>query len=619
MTLHWRCLGCLSLLAGIAATAPAQVAGNSSLNGRYYFRHLLLVADASANVTETRTGFGTLTFDGNGGYTVAGQQLVGTSPPAALGGAGTYTVKPGGYVTLSNPLRGGTTVNARLGVGALLGSSTEAGSTVFDVFLAIPAPAAAPAAVSGPYWISSLELPNGGAANIRNTNFKLTANGAGSFSENTVTGQARNLGNRVQNQTVAPMTYSVSLDATGTLNFPGADTLAQLIAGTKSIYVSQDASHFIGGSAAAGGHGLVVGVKAFAGGASNSSWNGFFVSAGLRYDIPATASGPGRLAAATGAVNATAAGAVWARRTRQSDGLFDASPLITFSLGADGSGPLTSTSGRVSVAASGQTFASSGVAATDASAYELYFGARMIQQSAPGVFLHPLGVLNAASFAPPGYPVSPGGFVYLYGSGLATQTAVATAFPFPSTLGGVQVTVNGLPARLYAVSPNRIDCIVPYAASGSTATIVATVNGVRSNSIDVPLAASAPGIFSLPQNGLGDGAILHANFSAVTGASPARPGEIVQVYLTGLGAVNPPVADGAAAPSAEPLARSTGDLRVTVGGRTAAVLYQGLAPGLAGLYQLNVQIPSSLPAGSHSLSVQTLEGFTDMVSVRVSP
>ena len=60
----------------------------------------------------------------------------------------------------------------------------------------------------------------------------------------------------------------------------------------------------------------------------------------------------------------------------------------------------------------------------------------------------------------------------------------------------------------------------------------------------VPLAPTAPGVFSLSANGLGEGAIRHADSSIVNQASPAMPGEIVQVYLTGLGAVNPPVPDG---------------------------------------------------------------------------
>ncbi|MCU1338783.1 MAG: hypothetical protein JWO19_4364, partial [Bryobacterales bacterium] len=360
--------------AGISA---AQVSSNASLSGQYYFRQVLLITDSGGtNVTDTRSGFGTLTFDGNGNFTINGQQLIGTAAPVALTGSGTYSVKSGGVTTLSNPLRTGTTINARLGVGALVGSSTEAGATVFDLFLAIPVPSTPVSlgTLNGPYWISSLEFPNGGTANIRNTNFKLTANGAGGFTETTVTGQAKNLGNVLSNQTVSPMTYLVSANA-GTLSFPlatGQTTLTQLIAGNKDIYIAQDGSYFIGGSTTAGGHGLVVGVKAFASGATNSSWNGFFYSAGMRFDADRS-----RLAAVSAGVNVTSSGAVWARRTRQSDGLFDAAVVLTYSLGADGSGTYQSTLGHVDVASTGQTFATSGVDIGNSNSYELYFGARM--------------------------------------------------------------------------------------------------------------------------------------------------------------------------------------------------------------------------------------------------
>src|SRR6266446_3525612 len=323
----------------LAATlASAQVASNQSLNGKYNFRHVLLITDGSANVIDTRTGSGTLTFDGNGNFTVGGQQLVGASPPASLSGAGTYSVKAGGFVTLSNPLRPGpATINARLGAGALVGSSTEAGVTVFDLFVAIPAPSQALSngALAGSYWISSLEFLNGGVGGIRDTNFKLTANGAGSFTETTITGQAANLAGKLMNQTVGPITYALSPDGTGTLTFPlaaGLDITTQLIAGGKNIAVSQDGTYFMGGSTTAGGHGLVAGVKAFPGTASNSSWNGFYFAAGLRYDPQFP-----RLAAVVGSVNAVHGNSIWTRRTRQSDGLFDASPLLTYNLSADGS------------------------------------------------------------------------------------------------------------------------------------------------------------------------------------------------------------------------------------------------------------------------------------------
>jgi uncharacterized protein (TIGR03437 family) len=269
----------------------------------------------------------------------------------------------------------------------------------------------------------------------------------------------------------------------------------------------------------------------------------------------------------------------------------------------------------VNVAASGNLYSTSGVDVVDSFSYELSFGVRMPTQTGTGVFLNPQGVLNSANFAL-GYPISPGGFVTLFGSGFGTQTATAQAFPFPATLAGVSAKVNGATAPIYRVLPEQISLVVPYSATGSTATIVVTVNGTASNTVEVPLAATAPGIFSLTQNGIGDGAILHANYSLVNADNPAMPGEIVQVFLSGLGNVTPPVADGAAAPVTTP-ATVTSLTAVTIGGQNAQIFFNGLTPLLANLYQLNVKVPTNLTPGAHSLAVQTVTGFTDMVSIRV--
>jgi uncharacterized protein (TIGR03437 family) len=596
-----------------------QVSNNESLNGKYYFRYLSLTTDGTANITQVRGASGMMTFDGAGGYSATGQSLSGASTAQSLSVSGTYTVKPGGFVTITSPLQT-PDINARLGASGLVGASTEGGASNYDLLIAVPVPAqpVTSSVLSGTYWISTLEFANGAAGNLRGANFKLTANNAGSFTETTVIGQARNLGNRLLTQTVSPMTYAVSPDGTGTLNFPltgGMDANSQLVSGLKNIYVAQDGSYFIGGSTAAGGQGIVLGVKAFT---SAATWNGFFVAAGLRYDL-AQGSATARLTSAAGAVNATTRGSVWARRTRQTDGVFDASALITYNLNPDGSGSWTSTNGSVDVASTGKTFSTSGVYSGDSSSYELYFGSQMISQSGTGVFLNPQGVLNAASFAPPGFPISPGGFITLFGTGLASQTVKATSFPFPQTLDNVQVSINGTPAPIYSVTPTQISAVVPYAIAGKTATIVATVENVKSNSVEVPLAPTAPGIFTLANNGLGDGAILHADYTVVNQQNPATPGETVQVFLTGLGAVSPGVQDGAAAPSREPLARVTAPLNVYIGGLPAtSIPFKGLAPGLAGLYQLNVTIPTNLGPGPQSIAVQTIDGFTDMANIWIT-
>lgn len=614
------------IVAGLMA-AWGQVSTNQSLNGRYYFRQVMLLTDGSTspNVTGSMSGSGTLTFDGNGNFTIGGQQLVGTAASAALSGNGTYTVSPGGFMTMSNPLKSGVTMNARLGQGlgqgAVVGSSTEAGPAVFDMLVAIPAPAGATnATLTGAYRVSSLEFPGGGLANIRDTNFILTANGAGSFAENTVTGQAANLGNVLTNQTVGPITYSISPDASGTMTFPvasGLTTNTQLISGVENIFVAASGVYFIGGSTAAGGHGLVVGIKNYGSGtATNASWNGFYYAAGMRYDTQ-----PARLTAVLGSVHADGAGdSIWSRRTKQSDGLFDASPLIVYNLNADGSGLWTSTSGQVNVDVDTTNFSSTGVDIANSSSYEIYFGALLAPQSGTGVFLNPQGVLNGASFAPPGYPISPGGVMTLFGTGFPAKAVTASAPPFQTTLGGVQVSVNGLPAPVYSVTPAQISAIVPFAATGSTATLVVTVNGVKSNSVMVPLAPTSPGIFSIPANGIGSAAALHGDYSVISATNPASPGEIIALYLTGLGATKPAVQDGAAAPGTAPLAVITGAVAIYVNGVAVPanqIYYAGLAPTLAGLYQVNFMIPANIAAGNAGLAVQTNAGFTDMVYIPI--
>jgi len=115
-------------------------------------------------------------------------------------------------------------------------------------------------------------------------------------------------------------------------------------------------------------------------------------------------------------------------------------------------------------------------------------------------------------------------------------------------------------------------------------------------------------LFTLTANGIGNGAILHANYSVVTPSNPAKVGETILVFLTGLGAVSPAVTAGNAAPGAEPLARVTDQsLAVYIDGFIAGyndgtpptLGYAGLAPLVGGLYQLNVTIPSGVSTGTN--------------------
>jgi len=607
MSCRWlyRCLG---ISAGLAAACAvqAQTPTNKSLTGKYLFREVLLVTDTP----QTLGFFGTLTFDGNGGFTYSGQSLTGNAAPSNANGNGTYSVDPSGSLTMSDPLRSGSTVNARLGSGVLLGSNTEAGNNVNSMLIAVaaPSPATNTSTLNGTYRVASLEFLNGDFTSRRETFFSLSADGNGGLGSPKIQGEATNLGSTLLAQTISGATYTVNADGTGTAIFPG-DPTQQLLAGTKTIYVSQDGNFFFGGGNAAGGQGFVIGVRAGSN-VTNATFSGLFWSADLRLEGTSYTSYVGS-ASALGEGDMTTS-----RRSRFSVGAFDVSAVVPYSLTSDGSG--TSLDNDFAVAGNNQVFLGSGLTTSDTFRYELFFGIRAPSVSGSGVFLNPQGVFNVFSFAPAGNPIAPGEFITIYGTNLPVQKQ--QGLPFPAKLNGVQLLINNTPAPLYLITATQVFAVVPYSLTGSSATIVLDNNGTRSNTITVPVAATAPGIAAIAQNGLGEGAVTHGNGSVVSSTSPASRGETVVIYLTGLGSTTPAVADGAAAVG---LNKTSAVLTVYFNGNCGAcdhsnISYEGLTPGFAGLYQINVTIPANTPPSSAAaLAIQTTTGFTDMVSIAI--
>jgi len=116
----------------------------------------------------------------------------------------------------------------------------------------------------------------------------------------------------------------------------------------------------------------------------------------------------------------------------------------------------------------------------------------------------------------------------------------------------------------------------------------------------VNIAPAEPAVFTSNSNGSGQGAIIilksNGNYF-LPGQGSASAGDVLEIYATGLGAVSPTVADGAASPSAPP-AQTVAPVTCTIGGQSATVGFAGLAPGFAGLYQVNVTVPSGIAAGA---------------------
>ena len=593
------------LLAGLwaALALNGQTPNNQILSGKYYFRQLSIGTDGShaGTLTDARSVIGTINFDGSGHYSYTGQQLTGTTAAVSGSGSGAYSVDSGGFVSLDSPLRSGAKINARYGPEAVIGSSTDSGDNTFDIFAAIPAPASG-ATFAGPYNAVSLEFPGASETNMRVSQFVLNQATGGTLQPISVNGRGANLGTSLVKQTVSGATYTIAADGSGTLTM-GAAANSQLLSGNRVLYVSASGNVLLGGSTASGGHDILLAVK---GGAASATWKGTFWGAGLRVD-------PTAVTGFAGAVAAGGQGKVtWSKRLKiLGAGVYDFTGVNAYTLKTDGTGSMDLA--QIALDPTGKVFVGASLSEVDPGAFDILFGVQVPSRSGAGVFLDPLGVVSAASFAPAGNPIAPGEFIALFGSGLAKSLQVA-AVPYPKTLNGVTVTINGTQAPLYFVSTGQINCIVPYGVTGSTATIVVN-NGTNSNTVTVPLAATAPGVFTSDQSGSGSGAMRHADFSLVNAANPAAPGETILVYLTGLGAVNPTVADGTAG-NINTLYNAATDVQVTVAGTPAAVAFKGLAPGFPGLYQLNVTLPAPFRfSGAVPLAVQAGSAFHDQVDI----
>lgn len=600
-----------ALLTGTSLIS-AQTIGNQSLNGKYYFRHISLGTDTTGNLTDARSLLGSITFDGAGHYSFTGQQVVGAGGPASqTGTALTYTVDPAGFVSLASPLRSGETVNARFGPEALVGSTTDSGGTAYDLFIAIPAPTAATSLTSltGGYWAATLAFPGGSLSSARSTLSNFTSSGAGTLATFTVSGHAADLSSgQPTSQQVTGATYTIGTDGIATVNFGTAPNTA-LLSGSPTVYISADGNILLGGTP--GSHDLLIGVKAMSG-VTPTTWNGRFWSAGLRHDATGAVGYAGTLKTVTGYGKLA-----WTRRLKiLGIGNLDFTSVSAYSINADGSG--TSDFAQIALGAAGAAFLAANISANDPNGYEIYFGVQQPAVSGTGLWIDPQQVENPTSFSPTGNPICPGDFIRIHAAGLPQTTQAATP-PYPLSLAGVTVLINNQPAPIYLVTPGTVDFLVPFSTQPPTATIAIQVGAQTSNIVTVPVAATAPGLLTLDQTGSGPGAIQHADYSTVTASHPATAGEILQIYLTGLGAVNPTVADGAGSSTGTPSTTAEQPV-VLIGGQPATVLYSGLTI-YPGLYQINVTMPPVPPGATAPLpvAISTSSAFHDQADIPVQP
>jgi uncharacterized protein (TIGR03437 family) len=245
------------------------------------------------------------------------------------------------------------------------------------------------------------------------------------------------------------------------------------------------------------------------------------------------------------------------------------------------------------------------------------------------------GVVNGATFAQ-NQPLAPGAIVSLFGSQLAYSVEGATVTPLPKELASTKVMIGGIEAPLFFASWGQINFQVPNEVPAGSTTLQVVRDGQAGNRISATVANRTAGLFRLNP-------VYTAEYGAITNASqgnnfpipadlaaslgingaPARPGDVLTIYATGLGAVSPAVASGQVAPSQEPLARAVDVPSVNFLARFLFPLRQtplfiGLAPGFVGLFQINVTVPIDAPTNMRTpINLEYPGGLSNTVEIAV--
>jgi len=200
--------------------------------------------------------------------------------------------------------------------------------------------------------------------------------------------------------------------------------------------------------------------------------------------------------------------------------------------------------------------------------------------------------------------LSPGVLANVWGANLGSA-AQAGSLPLPRMLTDTFVAVEGVRAPLIASSAGQIEIQAPWGLSMGSASVAVSVNGALSNTIDVRVKVVTPAILG----------VLHNNGAAVDPSNPVAQGETVSIYLIGFGEVTANLNCGAAGPR-DPLMNTAMTPRVDLHGVPMTTTFSGLAPGFAGLYQINAEVPANLP--SDHTAMLTIAGGGESTAMAVA-
>ncbi|HZT28326.1 MAG TPA: hypothetical protein VFA33_00475 [Bryobacteraceae bacterium] len=215
-------------------------------------------------------------------------------------------------------------------------------------------------------------------------------------------------------------------------------------------------------------------------------------------------------------------------------------------------------------------------------------------------------VVNGASFVEG--PVAPGEIVSIFGAQMGPAQGVSGKLNaggrVDTSLAGVTVQFDGVPAPLFYVRSDQINAQIPYAVAGKSSTHLQVLYQGAASEASVPVAPAAPAIFASSTE-TSRAVVLNQSGAVNSAASPAAPGEVITLFATGEGQTDPPGLDGkpADAPYPVPVAPVT----LQIDGQNADIQYAGAAPGFAGLMQVNARVPAGI-AGGGSVPLQLFVG-----------
>ena len=200
-----------------------------------------------------------------------------------------------------------------------------------------------------------------------------------------------------------------------------------------------------------------------------------------------------------------------------------------------------------------------------------------------------------------GAPLAPGTVTQVYGTNFAESANSVSTATLPVLFQGVQVLIGGMNAPVYFVSPTHINVQLPNELTATQEyQALVIVNGALTLPQPLDLVPVTPGVVALPDATLV--AQHSADFSLVDASHPAKPNEVLFIYLEGLGGTSGNVASGVPSPGS-PLAVVSSPVTVTIDGQPAQTLFTGLTPGLVGLYQINLIVPPNAKAGKLPVTI----------------